>query len=201
MSGASGDIQTILSDSRGLGSIAKCLLSLRGRLGSRRQNQTWACSPLLVQKGFEMNSVELFIAGGKSAGVFACGQCKVIHKTQADAEQCCDWKCSKCGAKTDRFSTQCSACWDVVRAEGHAKRLAAAELVTEYDGWICCDSGCGSQDGYFPSIEDYVDYIFDEGWGDPEFEDSPSELDEFSDSSEGICSALPHRAAPAFLPK
>ena len=121
-----------------------------------------------------MNSVELFIAGGKSAGVFACGQCKIIHKTPADAEQCCDWKCSKCGAKTERFSTQCSSCWNVVRAEGHAKRLAAAELVTEYNGWICCDSGCGSQDGYFPSIEDYVDYIFDEGWGDPEFEDSPA---------------------------
>ena len=120
-----------------------------------------------------MNAVELFVQSGKSAGVFACGQCKIIHKTQSDADQCCDWKCSKCGAKTERFSNQCSGCWDVVRAEGHAKRLAAAELVTEYDGWICCDSGCGSQDGYFPSIEDYVDYIYDEGWGDPESDDHP----------------------------
>lgn len=95
----------------------------------------------------------------QKSGFRKIGQCKIIHKTQSDADQCCDWKCSKCGAKTDRFSTQCSSCWDVVRAEGRAKRLAAAELVTEYDGWICCDSGCGSQDGYFQSIEDYVDYI------------------------------------------
>lgn len=116
----------------------------------------------------KMRVLELFTANQKSAGVFACGECKIVHKTQAAAEQCCDWKCHKCGAKTDRFSTQCSACWDIVRAEGHARRLAAAKLVTEYDGWICCESGCGSNDGYFQSIEDYVDYIYDEGWGDPE---------------------------------
>lgn len=120
-----------------------------------------------------MNAIELFVQSGKSAGVFACGECKIVSKTQADADQCCDWKCSNCGVKTERFSTRCDDCWSVIRAEGHAKRLAAAELVTAYGGWVCCDSGCGSQDGYFPSIEDYVDYIYDEGWGDPESDESP----------------------------
>lgn len=36
-----------------------------------------------------MNATELFHSDGKTAGVWYCAECRVVHKDQPGAEQCC----------------------------------------------------------------------------------------------------------------
>jgi hypothetical protein len=120
-----------------------------------------------------METKELFLENGKSAGVFACGKCKLICASSELADKCCDWKCVDCSVGVRNYTTRCDSCHSKVMLDRRAALLEKAQIVEDYDGWVCCDECSGGQDGYFPSLEEFVDYIFDEAWGDPEVEGSP----------------------------
>lgn len=104
-----------------------------------------------------MNAMELFLKDGRSAAVFYCGQCRIVHPSEAEANQCCaPYRCDKCGHETPRYHTRCDACRRIVEAEAERVRFEKAEKLTAWDGFIYRD-GTG-RDGYSQSLEDFYDY-------------------------------------------
>lgn len=109
-----------------------------------------------------MNPIELFHRDGISAGVWACGKCQRFRGTKAEAERCCNWSCGACGVNTQALQTECNACGRTRRATANKKKLDEATEVKDYDGWIYTDVLQGYNNGYFQSVEDFIDYAFDE---------------------------------------
>lgn len=110
-----------------------------------------------------MNVTELFHADGRSAAVFYCGKCRIVHRTQAIAEQCCAVTlCEVCGAPAEQYRTVCSACGRAREVQREAERFAKAEKVTDWDGWIFWD-GTGFNEGFFSSVEDLEEYLAGDG--------------------------------------
>jgi hypothetical protein len=70
--------------------------------------------------------------------------------------------------------TVCQPCEAKKDAEREAARFAAAEKISEWDGWIYCESPQGYNDGYFSGVSDLEDYISD---NTPDAEEM-AELDE-----------------------
>jgi hypothetical protein len=110
-----------------------------------------------------MNATELFHQDGKTAGIFYCGKCRCVARSQAAAEQCCqNRKCSKCGKDTgSQLKLVCDTCQAVKFLTQEAERFAKADKITEWSGWVFCE-GFGYHDGYFESIEDLLDFLDDE---------------------------------------
>jgi hypothetical protein len=115
-----------------------------------------------------MNATELFHQDGRTAGVFYCGECRHVARTREQADGCCaPYKCTRCGVDVPRknFRTVCPPCEEAKRQEKEAARFAAAEKVTEWDGWIYSE-GHGHSDGYFrdPSeLREWIEEDSDEG--------------------------------------
>ena len=104
-----------------------------------------------------MNATELFVKEGKSAGIYFCGQCRCVSRTQAEAEQCCKpYACDKCGKEILRYHTRCDDCHNVERARVERERFDKAEKLTEWTGWVYCE-GLGFRDGFFESIAELSD--------------------------------------------
>jgi len=109
-----------------------------------------------------MNALELFHQDGRSAGVHYCAECRHVSKTKEIADACClPLSCTRCGVDVPRknFRTVCHPCEEIKQAEREATRFAAAEKVTDWDGWIYCDSPQGNNDGYYRDVGDLEDYI------------------------------------------
>jgi hypothetical protein len=104
-----------------------------------------------------MNATELFHSDGKTAGIFYCGTCRVVHRTEAQANSCCAPKaCKKCGVEMpDRYQTTCYECRLEALRQREADRFEKATKITEWDGWVYCD-GTG-KDGFSESLEDLLD--------------------------------------------
>jgi len=84
-----------------------------------------------------MNSIELFHKSGKSAGVYACGECNIVRRTKAEADQCCSaLLCPACHAEAPKHRIYCHDCQRRRDREKEAARFAAAEKIPEadYDG-------------------------------------------------------------------
>jgi hypothetical protein len=80
------------------------------------------------------------------------------------AESCCaDYKCTYCGVDVPRknFRHACSSCIAEKEREKEAARFAAAEKVTEWDGWLYSDEIQGYKDGYYADVGELMDYIAD----------------------------------------
>ena len=108
-----------------------------------------------------MNATELFLKEGKSAGVFYCEKCRFIHRTSAEADQCCQpYKCDKCGKEIERYRTRCNACRNAADEEVERVRFEKAEKLTAWDGWVFSE-GIG-RDGYSHSLSDFYDNWADE---------------------------------------
>lgn len=119
-----------------------------------------------------MNAIELFLSTGKSAKVWACAQCKLVKKTEEDAKLCCEpWTCNNCGLHCDPYRTLCESCDQTRRGLIKARRMEAAVEVTDYDGWVFCEEIDGHNSGYWPSLDEFIDYAHNEfeGVGVPEF--------------------------------
>ena len=105
-----------------------------------------------------MNATELFHKDGRTAGVFYCEKCRMVKRTQYEAEQCCKpYKCSSCGKDCERqYYTICNECDRQREITREQERFAKAEKVTEWDGPVLYG------DTYYESIEDMIETEEDE---------------------------------------
>lgn len=115
-----------------------------------------------------MNAYQLFRADGTPVNLWVCGKCNAVDATQSWAESHC--RCSSCGIPENwsTHSLDCDACPTAKWAKAAADRMAKAEKLESWDGRVYSEGG-GGQDGYFMSLEDYVDHLKctreeDEGW-------------------------------------
>ena len=118
------------------------------------------------QKGHDMNGQELFLSDHRSAGVFYCSKCRTIHRELESANECCSIrKCKECGSELESNS-YCRPCFERGELEKEEKRFAAAEKLTEWDGWVYSE-GHGNN-GFAETIEDLFDGL-EEGDDIPEY--------------------------------
>jgi hypothetical protein len=109
--------------------------------------------------------------------LWGCGRCGHIYATQLVADQCC--LCVACqqpvsdsprdfyGATGYPTHTECRHKRDRQR---EAERMDKAEKLDQWDGWVYRD-GCGCNEGYFESVDDFLEWWEDEYEGEqpPEF--------------------------------
>lgn len=105
-----------------------------------------------------MNATELFHADGRTADIFYCGKCRIVHRTQSFAEKCCAPIMCECGAKAEQYRTECAACWRAKEVQREAEKFAKAEKLSAWDGWVFWD-GTGHNDGFFPSLEELEEHL------------------------------------------
>jgi hypothetical protein len=108
--------------------------------------------------------IELFHSDGKASGVFYCSLCRIVYKTQKEADECHGERLCGCGAKLpERYQHECHDCYGVKRAkeedERESARYAKAKKITadEYD-----DGFVFSGDRFFSSLDEALDYFEDE---------------------------------------
>lgn len=105
-----------------------------------------------------MNAQELFLASGRSAGVWFCEQCRTVQKSRELADKCCTPnKCRHCGNDCEKYWTACKNCLDADSVEKERQRFEKAEKVREFDGMVFLE-GFGFQNGYFDSVADFIDW-------------------------------------------
>ena len=118
-----------------------------------------------------MDAVELFLAGGKPAGIWFCGKCRIVQKTKEDAERHCT--CHTCGAYQDRrngIRTECRECSNKRLRERTANRIETAAEVTDYTGLLFVDiDGWGGEDDYYTDMEALLDHYDDNEVDTPEW--------------------------------
>jgi len=133
---------------------------------------------------------EMWFWSGKSAGVWACGECNRIYQSEVMATECCKSKICKCGA--DNFSTvytTCASCrhkQDMAREKDRFDKMD--DITDSYDEqpvlagdsfykdvwefFNCCDSLNNLEDeyievcsvhklGYNISVDDVLDTLLD----------------------------------------
>src|SRR6185369_10937636 len=111
-----------------------------------------------------MNSTELFHKDGRSTGIFFCGQCRIVHRTEGGAVECCaPRKCSECGKEVDRYWTVCESCRNERDARAERERFEKANKLTDWDGWVSLG------DRYFESVDELLEYCESEGIAEPEY--------------------------------
>lgn len=114
-----------------------------------------------------MQAKELFVKDGQSAGVWFCSECKIVKRTEAEAEKCCTPReCQSCGiplAKERRAYLVCERCWDCERAKKHHERLDKAQEVDPSESvmFMVEEFSC-HDDGWFHGLDEIIDYGFDE---------------------------------------
>lgn len=114
-----------------------------------------------------MNPINLLLPDGTPSKVWACGQCKITRADQEHAEKCCTLvPCKVCRSPTDKkfratcFTETCDACRTAEGQRKDAERLAKAEKLEAWDGWVY--AGHGPNDGFFEDVGAYVDWLVDE---------------------------------------
>lgn len=126
-----------------------------------------------------MDAKELFIQENgetKSSGIWYCGKCRVVwgekNKTkltaQETAEACCAPVLCACGKEVRKHWTKCELCIQTDQFKLEQKRINEAQRVDDWDGPIF-DPNSGYQDGFFPSMEEMLDWYASEETEPPEF--------------------------------
>jgi hypothetical protein len=99
----------------------------------------------------------------KKQDMYFCGKCGLRFMDIQDAEKCCT--CRTCGKEHQigDFTGECRQCWhkrDVAKLE---KRIAEAEKLETWEGWVCNEGpGGGPQgDGYAESLDALEEYLQD----------------------------------------
>lgn len=114
-------------------------------------------------------AIELYKKDGTSAGIFYCSECRIVFRTQEEAQCCHGERICECGKKIEqRYYGKCNACqskeWAKKSAARERERFDAAKKITwaEYDGGMIYDG-----DDYFEDLESALDR-YDEGQ-EPEY--------------------------------
>jgi hypothetical protein len=110
-----------------------------------------------------MNAVELYRKNEdgtyRKTGVWACINCRVVYRTQDDAEQCCKPRqCAECDREAQKGWTLCPECLQTHETEEEKARYDAAEKIpaSEYDGPVY-----DGAETYFSSVSEYLDEVED----------------------------------------
>ena len=108
-----------------------------------------------------MNAQELFLGDGRSAGVWYCGDCKIVARTQDDAQRCCAPRLCECGVEltgSDKHYTRCSACRyaDQERRDLAQFNAATKVYVEDYTGEFVYIDGEDAPIS-FDCLEDWFD--------------------------------------------
>lgn len=106
-----------------------------------------------------MNAKDLFLSDGKSAGVFYCSQCRIVHREIESAESCCRPNKCACGADCEKYYTLCPTCRVNQETEREAAKFSTAEKVTSWDGWVYCE-GLGNE-GFAQCVEELMEFADD----------------------------------------
>jgi hypothetical protein len=89
-------------------------------------------------------------------------ECGRVWHGEREANTCCKkWICERCQRSAYNFHTYCSACEEFFRIE-------KAELIEDWDDWIYVDGYGSHNDGFFSSIDEFMEYYGEESEGDEE---------------------------------
>jgi hypothetical protein len=120
----------------------------------------------MCEGGDVMNHQQLMKADGTPIKAWDCGNCGMIYSAENCAAKCCI--CTYCGQPVgDRdfyHRRGCPIhkdCYYEQERERTAERLAAAEKLDVWDGWVYRD-GCGYNEGYFEDLDSFVEWWQDE---------------------------------------
>jgi len=140
-----------------------------------------------------MNAFELFMPDGKSAGIYACGKCRLVYSPKwfvednaselamGQAEKCCRPPvCNKCGVELPLHNgwVSCDKCRRERGMVEEASRFEKAEKISwsDWDGPVYCEEFAGHHDGYFENLEHVEEYLNDHVMDETEIEDSDREF-------------------------
>lgn len=104
-----------------------------------------------------MDAQELFTLNGKSAGIYYCGACKFVARTEEQAEACC--KCRSCGALLDTPHGQCMPC-QILQCQARIDSLVAKARHVPSHEW---DDPVTVEGEYFSSVEGALDHFAQDG--------------------------------------
>jgi hypothetical protein len=111
-----------------------------------------------------MAAIELFKQDGAAAGIFYCSECKIVSRTQEEAEWCHGEKLCACGKKITQgyFQRKCGDCdgieWKEKQRQKESERFEAATKIkaSEYSGEHVM---CG--DEFYESVEEAIDQFLE----------------------------------------
>ena len=136
--------------------------------------QFWKMAKVNSEKN-TFDGFEPVVSRHSGDSIWSCGECGVIHIGKSKAEQCCLLKKCDCGQPIDPYYSKCQPCqskeWNEKKANELVEKLAKAQLVENYQGFIFVD-GYGSNDGYFEDEDEFLDAC--------ELEDPPLVVPEFA---------------------
>lgn len=122
-----------------------------------------------------MNPINLLLPDGRPSKVWACGECKLTCKDEAQARLCCTpIPCRFCKQPTEKKyrhgheTATHDACEQMERAQRDAERMERATKLETWDGWVYEWGGGGSNNGYYESVEAYVDHLVEYDGLEPE---------------------------------
>jgi hypothetical protein len=103
-----------------------------------------------------MEATELFHKDGKSAAIFYCGKCRIVHKTAKKAEACCkNYLCSNCGEDTQgRLYLCCEKCRRVQDHQGELDRFKKAQKVNSNQWCGPIESINGE---YYANVDEFLE--------------------------------------------
>ncbi len=119
-----------------------------------------------------MNAIELLLPDHRPSGIFQCSTCgKVASNRKAAEAHCVCIHCHKPMTLADQkwASNPChEACYRAECQRRDREREEKAEKLESWDGWVFSDGG-GGNNGYFESVDDYMEYCMDDGDNRPDF--------------------------------
>lgn len=93
------------------------------------------------------------ILGAKKTNIWLCGKCRRNTVTKDYAEKCCQPNlCQRCQKECPQYHTFCSPCQDLNRFE-------KAVEVLDYQGWVYSESHSRHNNGFYESMEEFLDYV------------------------------------------
>lgn len=109
----------------------------------------------------ETRSVPLLRPDGTASGIWQCLVCRAGWSDAVHAADCCS--CMYCHRPLDAKRhygpglDSHPACKADREAADRRRREAAAGKVDAWDGWVYSEDGGGEQDGYFDSLDSFMD--------------------------------------------
>ena len=117
-----------------------------------------------------MNEIRLKKPTGESVDAFMCQRCGMIYREPDGrlARSCC--QCYVCKQPLNCAGQHAhDECRHLQSRLANAQRLAHAETVSEYEGYLYSDEVSGYRDGYFRDMEDLFSFCDDSDVDPPAF--------------------------------